>query len=388
MRRVVILVLDSFGIGDMPDAHKYGDEGSDTLGNIARNMKGFRLPNLESLGLANIDGVEVLNSRLAPLASYGRMMERSPGKDTTTGHWELTGIVLDRPFPTYPNGFPRGIIEEFERAIGRSILGNYSASGTEIIKELGKEHMETGFPIVYTSADSVFQVASHEDIISLDELYDICQKARDILKGEDAVGRVIARPFVGEPGNFTRTFSRRDFSLKPIEDTILDKAYDKGLRVSGVGKIRDIFSDRGISDNVYTEGNMDGIDRTIERLEEDFEGIIFTNLIDFDMLYGHRRDIEGYGGALMELDSRIPDILEALKEDDILMITADHGCDPSMAGTDHTREYVPLIVYGRNIKAGVNLGTRASFADLAASIAEYLGLGSIKNGESFLSDIS
>lgn len=390
MKRGIIIVLDSVGIGAQPDAGLYGDEGSNTLGHIHKELKDlpwFSLANLERLGLGYIDGVDYLNKSHPAIGSFARMMELSKGKDTTTGHWEIAGIVLDKPFPVYPDGFPAEIIQSFEEAIGRKTLGNYPASGTQIIAELGAEHMKTGFPIVYTSADSVFQIAAHEEVIPLETLYDMCQKARQILTGEHAVGRVIARPFLGSPGDFRRTENRRDFSLTPIRKTILNYAAEHGYEVRAVGKIEDIFNGSGITHAVHTGGNMDGVDRTIAWLKEDFFGILFVNLVDFDMLYGHRNNVEGYGKALTELDGRLPEIINAMKDDDILFITADHGCDPSTESTDHSREYTPLLVYGKKVKPGINLGTRKGFSDIAATIAEYLNVEADIAGESFLSQI-
>lgn len=391
MKRAIILVLDSFGIGAQPDAGLYGDEGSDTLGHIYRQLKDepwFSLENMEWLGLGYIDGIDYIDRTRPPEGAFARMMELSKGKDTTTGHWEIAGIILDKPFPVYQNGFPEEIIRAFEEATGRKTLGNYPASGTQIIAELGEEHMKTGYPIVYTSADSVFQIAAHEEVIPVEELYDMCVKARRILTGDHAVGRVIARPFVGSPGNFRRTENRRDFSLSPVKDTVLDHAARQGYQVRAVGKIEDIFNGRGITHSVHTGSNMEGVDRTIDWLKEDFSGILFVNLVDFDMLYGHRNDVEGYGRALTQFDRRLPEILAALKEDDILFITADHGCDPYTESTDHSREYTPLLVYGRRIRPGVNLGTRQGFSDIAATIAQYLELDTMDMaGTSFLGRI-
>ncbi|NLM75129.1 MAG: phosphopentomutase [Clostridiaceae bacterium] len=387
MKRAIIIVLDSLGIGELPDAHIYGDEGSNTLGNIVKSMKKeqwFSLKNLEKLGMGYIDGIDYLGRPDEILGAVGRMAEISKGKDTTTGHWEIAGIILDRPFPTYPDGFPADVIEEFEKAIGRRILGNYTASGTAIIEELGRQHMETGKPIVYTSADSVFQIAAHEEIIPIDELYDMCRKAREILKGEHGVGRVIARPFIGEPGNFKRTERRKDFSLKPVRKTVLDYAEENGYEVRAVGKIKDIFAGSGITHSVHTSNNMDGVDKTIAWLKEEFPGILFTNLVDFDMLYGHRNDTVAYAKGLVEFDSRLPEILDSLKEEDILFITADHGCDPTTESTDHSREYTPLLIYGSSIKAGANIHTRKSFSDIASTIKEYLNIDADIEGESFL----
>lgn len=384
MKRAVIIVLDSLGIGELPDAHKYGDSGSNTLGNIVKSIRGFRLPNLEKLGISNIEDVDYLPENPNPEASFGRMAEKSAGKDTITGHWEISGIILDKPFPVYPDGFPPEIINEFERLTGTKVLGNIAASGTEIIKKLGKKHIETGYPIVYTSADSVFQIAANEDVIPVERLYEICQIARDILKGEHAVGRVIARPFIGTEGNFVRTDRRRDFSLAPPKKTLLDYISDNGYHVKAVGKIKDIFANKGITQSVHTHNNLDGIERTIEFINENFAGLIFTNLVDYDMLYGHRNDVRGYANALIEFDNKLPEILNSLKDDDILFITADHGCDPTTPSTDHSREYVPLIVYGKNLKKGVNLGTRETFADVAATITDYMGVEYKGEGESFL----
>ena len=387
MKRAVIIVLDSLGIGELPDAHKYGDQGSNTLGNIVKAMKNeqwFSLKNLEKMDMGYIDGIDYLKRPDKILGAVGRLAELSKGKDTTTGHWEIAGIVLNHPFPTYPDGFPPEIIEEFEKAIGRKTLGNYAASGTVIIEELGEEHMKTGSPIVYTSADSVFQIAAHEKIISPDELYDICQKARDILQEEHGVGRVIARPFIGEPGSFKRTERRKDFSLKPVKNTILDYAREDGYQVRAVGKIEDIFAGSGITHSVHTHGNQDGVDKTLAWMKEEFSGILFTNLVDFDMLYGHRNDTLEYAKGLVEFDNRLPEILENMKDDDILFITADHGCDPTTESTDHSREYVPLLIYGKNVKAGANIHTRDSFSDIASTIKEYLDIEADIEGESFL----
>jgi len=390
MKRAIIVVMDSVGIGAQPDAVLYGDEGSNTLGHIQRELKNepwFSLANLERLGLGHIDGVDYLDRSRPPTGSYARMMELSKGKDTTTGHWEIAGIILDKPFPLYPDGFPAEIMEAFEKAIGRKTLGNYPASGTQIIADLGAEHMKTGFPIVYTSADSVFQIAAHEEVIPIEMLYDMCEKARRILTGEHGVGRVIARPFVGSPGDFRRTGNRRDFSLSPVRKTVLDYAEEKGYQVRAVGKIEDIFNRRGITHSVHTVSNMDGVDHTIAWIKEDFAGVLFVNLVDFDMLYGHRNNIEGYGRALAELDGRLPEMIDAMKDDDILFITADHGCDPSTESTDHSREYTPLLVYGKRIIPGINLGTRMGFADIAATIADYLDLDADLAGESFLDQV-
>ena len=390
MKRAIIIVLDSLGIGELPDAQAYGDEGSNTLGNISKAMKQqpwFRLKNMEDIGLGYMDGVDYMGKPQNITGAVGRLRELSRGKDTTTGHWEMAGIILDHPFPTYPEGFPPEVMEPFEKAIGRKTLGNCPASGTEIIEKLGEEHMKTGSPIVYTSADSVFQIACHEDIIPVEEQYEICRKARGILSGKHAVGRVIARPFIGKPGNFTRTDRRRDFSLEPIKKTILDFAAGKGYEVRAVGKIQDIFAGRGITKAIHIHNNMDGVDHTVEWLKEDFSGILFTNLVEFDMVYGHRSNTEGYVRALVDFDNRLPEIISAMKEEDILFITADHGCDPTTASTDHSREYVPLLILGKPVKAGANIKTRDSFSDIAATIAEYLDIEADIEGKSFLREI-
>lgn len=383
INRVTILVMDSVGIGALPDAEKFGDLGANTLGNISKVMGGIKLPNLVQLGLGNIDEIEGVDGIPNPIGSFGRSMEISNGKDTTTGHWEIAGLYIEKPFKTYPNGFPKEIISKFEELTGRKALGNKPASGTEIIEELGQEHMKTGNPIVYTSADSVFQIAAHEEVIPLDELYKMCSIAREILKGEDQVARVIARPFIGELGNFTRTPNRRDYSLDPFEKTVLDFASDAGYDVMAVGKIEDIFNGKGITKEVHTKDNMDGVDKTIEYLKTNTKGIIFTNLVDFDAKFGHRRNPKGYKEALEEFDLRVPEILNNLKDRDMLIIIADHGNDPTYKGTDHTREYVPVLVYGKNVKGGVNLGTRETFADVAATIADILDLEKPKIGTSF-----
>lgn len=387
MKKIILIVLDSVGIGELPDAAKYGDEGSNTLGNIARAIEGFTLPNLERLGLGCIEGSTGYRPVTDPIGSFGKMAERSNGKDTTTGHWELAGITIEKPFPVYPNGFPDEIVTRFEDAIGTKILGNYPASGTEIIKTLGQQHVNTGYPILYTSADSVLQLAAHEDIIPLERLYEICEIARNIMTGEHAVGRVIARPFIGKENSFKRTGNRRDFSLKPIKKTILDYLKEKGLEVKAVGKIEDIFAGEGITQAVHTHSNMDGIDKTLDFISEKFEGLIFTNLVEFDMTFGHRNNVEGYAKALSRFDERLPEILDALSEDDILILTADHGCDPTTDSTDHSREYVPLLVYGKKLKRGVNLGIRKSFSDIAQTVSEVFNAGGKFNAESFYKDL-
>lgn len=391
MKRAVIIVLDSVGIGELPDAANYGDVGSNTLVNIKKAKPDMHLKNMCDLGLANIDGenISILGKVDNPKGCFAKMAEKSIGKDTTTGHWEIAGIITEKPFPTFTeNGFPQELISAFEKAIGTKILGNYASSGTEIIKVLGEEHIKTGYPIVYTSADSVFQIAAHENVISVPKLYEICQKARDLLKGEWGVARVIARPFIGtNKYDFIRTKNRKDFSLPPTGTTILDLAKQKGQSVVAIGKIEDIFEHRGITKADHTTNNHDGIEKTIQYLHDDFEGILFTNLVDYDMIYGHRNDVEGYKNALLAFDQKLPEILSSLKQDDILFITADHGCDPTTPSTDHSREYVPLLVYGQNIKQNINLGIRSTFADLGQTISDYLDLNANFNAVSFLSDI-
>ena len=369
----------------MPDAAAYGDTGSDTLGNIARR-RGLNLPNLARLGLGNIKPLDGIAPAASPIASFGRCALASPGKDTTTGHWEMVGIHLERPLPLYPNGFPAEIVREFERRIGRSTLGNKPASGTEIIKELGAEHMRTGSPIVYTSADSVFQVAAHEEVIPLWELYKICETAREILRGPHEVGRVIARPFIGIPGNFTRTANRHDYAVPPPRGMLLDRLAERGVPVHGVGKIADVFLSRGIGASDKTVSNADGMAKTLAAIAESPEGLIFVNLVDFDMLYGHRNDVEGYGRALEEFDAWLPRFTAALAPGDLALFTADHGCDPTTPGTDHTREYVPLLVYGPRARSGGNLGTRATLSDIGQTVAANFGTR-IDRGTSFLTEI-
>lgn len=367
----------------MPDAELYGDKGSNTLGNIAKSIGGLRLPNMEKLGLGNIGDIYGIKKIDNPIGNYGKCAELSKGKDTVTGHWEISGVVLEKPLKTFPNGFPTEIIEEFQDSIGRKIIGNKVASGTEIIKELGEEHVKTGYPIVYTSADSVFQIAAHEEVIPLENLYDMCKKARKMLTGENTVGRIIARPFIGEKGNYTRTPNRRDFALDPFNKTILEYIKEDNLNVMAVGKIEDIFNGKGVTEAVHIKNNSEGVDRTIDYMKEDKEGLIFTNLVDFDMLYGHRNDIEGYAEALVEFDKKLPEIINTMKNDDILIITADHGCDPTTASTDHSREYIPLLVYGKPIKGGVNLGIRSCFCDIGKTVLDILQIKNNLYGESF-----
>ncbi|EYE87449.1 phosphopentomutase [Fervidicella metallireducens AeB] len=387
INRVTLIVLDSVGIGELPDAELYGDSGSNTMGNISKHLGGLNLKNMQKLGLGNIDGIEGFNPVSNPLGCYGRSLEKSKGKDTTTGHWEIAGLILETPFPTYPDGFPDEVIKEFEKRIGRKTLGNKPASGTAIIEELGDEHVKTGYPIVYTSADSVFQIAAHEEVISLDKLYEMCETAREILVGEHGVGRVIARPFIGKSGEYKRTSNRKDFSRKPFKKTILNYIADNGLDVCAVGKIEDIYGGYGITKAVHTKNNMDGVDKTLEFMKENSKGLIFTNLVDFDMQYGHRNDIAGYAKALEEFDNRVPEIIENLRDDELLIITADHGCDPTTESTDHSREYIPILVYGKMIKPGINLGTRTSFSDIGKTIGELLGIENDIEGTSFAKEI-
>lgn len=385
-QRVTLLILDSVGCGDAPDAVEYGDLGSNTIKNIAAAVGGLHLPNLGRLGLGNLTEIQGVPPTSNAMGAYGRLTEASSGKDTTTGHWELSGILLDQPFPVYPEGFPNDVMYRFETLIGRETLGNCPASGTEIIKELGELHVNTGKPIIYTSADSVFQIAAHEKIIPIDELYGMCQTAREILTGEHAVGRVIARPFIGQPGYFTRTERRKDYSLQPPGTTILDAIKDTGMEVMGVGKIEDIFDHRGLTLSNHTGNNMAGVDATIEYLQTDHAGLIFTNLVDFDALYGHRNNPRGYADALEAFDRRLPELLDHLKPSDIIITTADHGNDPTTLSTDHSRERVPMMIAGNLVKPNTNLGTRDSFADIAATIAELLNIEWHGAGISFTQD--
>jgi phosphopentomutase len=383
-KRVFLIVLDSVGIGELPDAENWGDKGSNTLKAI-RNHEKFNCPNLTKLGLFNIEGVGggVQN----PEASFARMAELSLGKDTTIGHWEIAGVVSPSPLPVYPSGFPEEVIGEFERLTGRKVICNKPYSGTEVIKDYGKEHIETGALIVYTSADSVFQIAAHEDYVPIEELYRYCEIARDMLVGKHGVGRVIARPFNGEYP-FSRTPRRHDYSLLPPAETMLDNIKTAGMDVISVGKIYDIFAGKGLTQSNRIKNNTDGMNVTIAKADEDFEGLCFTNLVDFDMVYGHRNDIAGYANAMSEFDAQLPMLLEKMREDDLLIITADHGCDPATPSTDHSREHTPMLIYGKNVKAGVDLKTRDSFADISATVLEYLG---VKQGEtkgtSFLKEV-
>ncbi len=387
-RRAILIVLDSVGIGAMPDADEFGDAGSHTLGNISSFVGGLELPNMFALGLSAIEDSRLPGYTGALKGCYGRAAELTHAKDTTCGHWEMTGIIMDEPFKTYPGGFPKALMSEFEARIGRGTLGNCVASGTEIIQRLGDEHVSTGNPIVYTSADSVFQIAAHEQVIPLDELYGMCRTARELLSGEYLVGRVIARPFVGEhSGAYRRTENRKDYAVPPIRDTIMDSLASRGLTTAGIGKIEDIFCKRGLGIIDHTKNNTAGIQATIKHLGGNEADFVFTNLVDFDMLYGHRNDVSGYADALRRFDAALPDIIAAMHEDDMLIITADHGCDPTTASTDHSREYIPVLAYGRMLKAGVNIGTRRSFADIGCTIFEYLTGESYDVGESFLSII-
>jgi phosphopentomutase len=387
--RVALIVLDSVGIGALPDAAEYDDAGAHTLGHIATYRKGLNLPNLAFLGLGNIEPLEGVPAAGVPRAYFGKMAEISKGKDTTTGHWELMGIYTDKPFKTWPEGFPEELIREFEKRTGRKVIGNKPASGTEIIKELGEEHMKTGALIVYTSADSVFQIAAHEEVVPVDELYRICEIARELTLDERfSVVRVIARPFVGEPGNFTRTANRRDYSVKPPAKTVLNYLADIGKDVIGIGKISDIYAGEGLTRSIHSKSNMDGVDRLLNVLAEPFDGLAFVNLVDFDAKFGHRRDPDGYANALEEFDARLPEILDALRDDDLLIITADHGNDPTHHGTDHTREYVPLLVYSKAIsQEGKFLGVRETFADVGATVAENFGAELPPIGRSFLGEL-
>jgi phosphopentomutase len=382
--RVLLVVLDSVGIGEMPDAADYGDAGSDTLGH-ALGSREVKIPNLRRMGLANIRRLPIQPTE-APAGAFGKAATESRGKDTTTGHWEMGGIITSNPFPTYPDGFPRRVLDPFEKAIVRLVLGNKAASGTEIIKELGEEHVRTGRPIVYTSADSVFQIAAHAHVVPLDQLYGWCKIARELLTGQDRVGRVIARPFIGEPGSFQRTEARQDYAIDPPEETLLDRMKAAGLAVVGVGKIGSIFCHRGTTEELAAGNNNASVNQTLRALAGTSRGLIFTNLVDFDMLYGHRNDVEGYARALEEFDLRLPEIQQAMREDDLLIISADHGCDPGDVSTDHTREYVPVLVWGRRARAGANLGIRSSLADIGQTIAQNFGI-ELSAGRSFLSEI-
>ena len=385
-KKALLVVLDSVGVGALPDAAEFGDAGADTVGHIIRTL-GLNTPNLDRLGLRAIGGTSFYQGADGVTGCYGKAAEKTHAKDTTCGHWEIAGLVMEKPFRTYPKGFPREVMEEFEQRIGRGTLGNCTASGTEIIQRLGDEHVATGKPIIYTSADSVFQIAAHEEVIPLDQLYEFCRIAREMLMGENAVGRIIARPFVGTSGAYKRTENRRDFALPPEKDTVLVGIEKAGMDVVGIGKIEDIFCRAGITKVDHTTNNHDGIEATVKYAGESLSGLVFTNLVDFDMLYGHRNDGAGYGAALEYFDRNLPRIQQAMGEEDLLIITADHGCDPNFPGSDHTREYIPLLVYGKQLRQGVDLGVRATFADIAATIYDFLGLGKWEIGTSFWGDI-
>lgn len=380
-KRVFLIVLDSFGVGEAPDAKRFGDKGSDTLRAISK-AQNFNVPTLRKMGIFNIDGIEYEEGVKNPIASYGKAKEVSMGKDTTTGHWEMAGVISKKPFPTYPNGFPNEIIEKFSEETGRKVLCNKPYSGTDVIRDYGEEHIKTGALIVYTSADSVFQIAAHEDVVKLEELYKCCEIARKILVGENAVGRVIARPFTGEYPNFTRTTNRHDFSLVPPRDTMLNFLKDNNFDVISIGKINDIFAGSGVTESTRTTGNTNGMELTMSMLDKNFTGLCFTNLVDFDMLYGHRNDVEGYAKAMSEFDSWLEKFISKLKSDDVVIITADHGCDPSTPSTDHSREYVPIIMYGKNMMPR-NLGVRRTFSDIAKTILNNFGIVNDLPGESF-----
>jgi phosphopentomutase len=385
MAKFIIMVMDSVGAGELPDANLFGDEGSDTLGHIIKAYPDIKLDNLGRLGLCLLKD---LPCSTGIIGAYGKAAEIFPGKDTTGGHFEIAGLVLEKPFPTFPHGFPKDFMDKFEAAVGRKTIGNYPASGTEIIKVLGTEHVKTGALIVYTSADSVFQIAMHEDVIPIEEQYEICRKAREMLVGPLAVGRVICRPFTGAEGNYTRTKNRRDFSFEPPGETILTAVKAAGLEVAGVGKIEDIFANVGLTKSQHTTDNDSGITATIDYIRQDFDGLVFANLVDFDMLYGHRNNVEGYKNALEALDRRIPEILAAMRPDDIVVFTADHGCDPTTASTDHSREYIPIFCWGNRVVPRTNIGVRKTFADIAATAADYFGLEHWRFGTSFYKQIT
>jgi phosphopentomutase len=385
--RCLLIILDGVGVGELPDADRYGDRGSSTLPNLARARGGVRLPNLGSLGLGNIVPIVGVPPEAAPKGAHGRMAEKSPGKDSTTGHWEIAGLVTERAFPTYPDGFPRDIVDAFEAGIGRGTLGNLAASGTEIIERLGDEHVRTGKPIIYTSADSVFQIATHEEVVPIRQLYEYCRIARGILRGEHAVGRVIARPFAGPSGKYYRTPRRHDFSVEPGGETVLDRLTAANIPVIAIGKVSDLFAGRGIGEAIATESNAAGVEAMVGAMKSVRRGLIFANLVDFDMLWGHRNDVEGFAHGLEEFDERFEEVLGRAERDDLLVITADHGNDPTTVSTDHSREYVPLLVTGRRVRGGVDLGTRESFADVGATLAEAFGVTPTLAGRSFLREI-
>jgi phosphopentomutase len=388
-KRIFLIVMDSVGIGESPDADKFGDKGADTLGHIAERMNGLTMPNMGKLGLSNIRQIKGIEKAEKPLAYYTKMMEASNGKDTMTGHWEIMGLNIQTPFRVFPDGFPDELLSELEERSGRKIIGNKPASGTEILDELGEEHMKTGALIVYTSADSVLQIAAHEEIVPIEEQYKICKIARELTLDEKyMVGRVIARPFLGEPGNFKRTANRHDYALKPFDRTVMNEMKDADLDVIAIGKISDIYDGEGVTQSLRTISNMDGMDKLVQTLDMDFTGMSFLNLVDFDALFGHRRDPEGYGKALDEYDARLPEVFAKLKEDDLLIITADHGNDPVAPGTDHTREYVPLIVYSKKMTEGKELPIRETFADIGATVADNFKVKMPNFGKSFLQEIN
>lgn len=387
-KRIFLIVMDSVGIGEAPDSQSFGDKGADTLGHIAEHMNGLYMPNMAKLGLGNIREMKGIEKSERPMAYYSKMQEQSVGKDTMTGHWEIMGLYIDTPFRVFPKGFPKELLDELEKRTGRKIIANKPASGTAILDELGEEHMKTGALIVYTSADSVLQIAAHEDIVPIDELYSICKIARELtLKEKYMVGRVIARPFIGEPGNFIRTANRHDYALKPFGRTVMNELQDGGYDVISIGKISDIYDGEGVTKSLRTKSNMDGMDKLMETLHMDFTGLSFLNLVDFDALYGHRRNPQGYGEALQEYDERLSEVLDTLKDDDLLIITADHGNDPVHAGTDHTREYVPLLVYSPSMKEGKELPLRETFSDIGATVAENFHVTMPEYGKSFLKQI-
>lgn len=382
VKRVFLIVLDSFGIGELPDADKFGDVGANTLASIVKSDR-YDTPNMEKLGLFNIEGVTCRPGVGAPAGSYGRMRESSMGKDTTIGHWEIAGVVSPEPMPLYPNGFPEEVLAPLREQTGRGVLCNRPYSGTDVIRDYGEEHMRTGDLIVYTSADSVFQIAAHEEVVPLEELYDCCRKARAILHGKHGVGRVIARPFIGQPGHFERTRNRHDFSLLPPKRTMLVSLQEHGFDTYGVGKIYDIFAGQGIAHTTPISGNEDGMVKTLQIMDEDFTGLCFVNLVDFDMLYGHRNDVDGYAQASTVFDRQLGEMMEKLREDDVVIITADHGCDPGAPGTDHTREHTPMLIFGKEVREGVSIGTRGTFADIAATVLDMFGIPEGLDGESF-----
>lgn len=385
MKRIFLCVLDSVGIGNAPDANLFGDEGANTLKSISLS-ENFKIPNLLKTGLGNVDGIDYLSKEALPSASFGRLTEKSKGKDTTIGHWEISGIISEEPLPTFPDGFPEEVIKAFEEKAEIGTLCNKPYSGTEVIRDYGEEHLKSGKLIVYTSADSVFQIAAHESLVPPEKLYEYCRTARKILAGKHGVGRVIARPFEGNPGSFRRTANRHDFSIEPPRETVIDALFKNGFDTVSIGKIADIFAGRSIGESIFTHSNDEGTENMLRMAEKGFNGLCFVNLVDFDMVYGHRRDVDGYANALSRFDCFLPAFTKSMKDDDLLIITADHGCDPAFTGTDHTRECVPLIVYGRKVKP-VNLGTRNTFADISATIAEFFDIEFQTDGKSFLKEI-